>query len=48
MYGVGGLVGPSATGAVMDAIGSNGLPLSLGFLGFVLAVFAFGSVRISV
>jgi hypothetical protein len=40
MYGVGGLAGPSGTGAVMDAIGSNGLPLSLAFLGLALVVYA--------
>jgi len=40
MYGVGGLAGPSGTGAVMDAIGPNGLPLSLGFVGLALAIFA--------
>ena len=33
MFGIGGLVGPSGTGAVMDAIGPNGLPLSLGLMG---------------
>ena len=40
MYGVGGLAGPPGAGAVMDAIGPNGLPLSLAFLGFALTVFA--------
>ena len=40
MYGVGGLAGPPGAGAVMDAIGPNGLPVSLGFIGLALAVFA--------
>jgi MFS family permease len=36
MWGVGGIAGPSATGAVMDAIGVEGLPLMLGALSLVL------------
>jgi MFS family permease len=39
MYGVGGLGGPPSAGAVMDAIGPNGLPVSLGFMGLALAIF---------
>jgi MFS family permease len=40
MYGVGGLFGPPGAGTIMDMIGPNGLPLSLGFMGLALAVFA--------
>jgi MFS family permease len=37
MWGIGGISGPSATGAFMDAAGVEGLPLALGLLSFVLA-----------
>ena len=39
MYRVGGLADPPGAGAVMDAIGPNGLPVSLAFLGFALTIF---------
>jgi MFS family permease len=39
-WGVGGLTGPPATGAVMDAIGIQGLPLTLGLLCLGLAAVA--------
>ena len=48
MFGVGGLAGPSETGAVMDAIGPNGLPLSLGVIGFALAVFALAAEGVTI
>ena len=40
MYGIGGLTGPPGAGAVMDAIGPNGLPVSLGVISLALAAFA--------
>jgi MFS family permease len=40
MYGIGGLTGPPGAGAVMDAIGPNGLPVSLGVMSLALAAFA--------
>jgi MFS family permease len=39
-WGVGGLAGPPATGAVMDALGIQGLPATLGLLCFGLAAVA--------
>jgi MFS family permease len=39
-WGVGGMAGPPATGAVMDAIGVQGLPLTFGLLCFGLATVA--------
>jgi hypothetical protein len=36
MWGVGGVAGPAGTGAVMDAIGVQGLPVTLGLLCFGL------------
>jgi MFS family permease len=39
-WGVGGLTGPPATGVVMDAIGIQGLPVTLGLLCFGLAAVA--------
>lgn len=38
-WGAGGIAGPPAAGAVMDLIGVQGLPLTLGFLCFALAGF---------
>jgi MFS family permease len=40
MWGAGGMAGPPAAGAVMDAIGVQGLPLTLGLLCLGLAAFA--------
>jgi MFS family permease len=40
MWGVGGAAGPPATGAIMDAIGVQGLPLTFGLLCFGLATVA--------
>jgi MFS family permease len=40
MWGVGGTAGPPATGAIMDAIGVQGLPLTFGLLCFGLATVA--------
>ena len=37
MWGVGGLVGPPATGAIMDVFGVQGLPITLGLLCIALA-----------
>jgi MFS family permease len=37
MWGVGGLLGPLATGGVMDVIGVQGLPITLGLLCITLA-----------
>ncbi|TAX72059.1 MFS transporter [Rhizobium leguminosarum] len=39
VWGIGGIVGSPATGLAMQLIGHQGLPLSLGLLSFVLAVF---------
>ncbi|WP_457814124.1 hypothetical protein [Sinorhizobium meliloti] len=39
VWGIGGIVGSPATGLAMQLIGHQGLPLSLGLLCFVLAVF---------
>lgn len=38
VWGVGGIAGPPATGAVMDIIGVQGFPLTLGLLCLALAV----------
>jgi MFS family permease len=45
MWGIGGMAGPSATGTIMDAVGVQGLPLTLGFASFGLACFALLRVR---
>jgi MFS family permease len=45
MWGIGGIFGPSATGAVMDAVGPEGLPLALGLLSAVLVLASVGSLR---
>jgi MFS family permease len=37
-WGVGGIAGPPATGAIMDAIGVQGLPVTFGLLCFGLAM----------
>ncbi|TAU83651.1 MFS transporter [Rhizobium leguminosarum] len=39
VWGIGGIVGSPATGLAMQLIGHQGLPLFLGLLSFVLAVF---------
>ena len=36
-WGIGGIVGPPVTGAVMDVVGVQGFPLTLGLLCLVLA-----------
>jgi hypothetical protein len=36
MWGLGGITGPSGTGAIMNAIGVEGLPVVLGLLCLVL------------
>ncbi|BCH24387.1 MFS transporter [Mesorhizobium sp. L-8-3] len=41
-WGVGGIAGPPVTGAVMDIVGTQGLPLALGSLCFVLALLQTG------
>jgi MFS family permease len=38
MWGIGGIAGPSTTGAVMDAFGAEGLPVTLGLVCTALAV----------
>ena len=43
MWGAGGMVGPPATGAIMDMIGAQGLPVTFGVLCFGLA--AMGLLR---
>jgi MFS family permease len=43
MWGIGGMAGPPATGAMMDAIGVQGLPVTFGLLCFGLA--AIGLLR---
>jgi MFS family permease len=40
MWGLGGLAGPLITGSMMDTMGGQGLPLTLGFSCFCLAVVA--------
>jgi hypothetical protein len=40
MWGIGGITGPSATGALMNAIGVEGLPLVLGLLCLTLTAAA--------
>ena len=37
MWGVGGLLGPPSIGAIMDLIGVQGLPITLGLLCIALA-----------
>jgi hypothetical protein len=37
MWGIGGMAGPPATGAFMDLIGVQGLPITFGLLCFGLA-----------
>jgi hypothetical protein len=39
VWGIGGIVGSPATGLAMQLIGHQGLPLSLGLLSCMLAVF---------
>lgn len=41
MWGIGGLIGPAAAGAAMDAVGAVGLPL---VLGTVFAILAAGAI----
>jgi MFS family permease len=41
MWGAGGMAGPAGTGAVMGAMGVQGLPVTLGLLCVVLAALAF-------
>lgn len=38
MWGIGGIAGPPATGAAMDVVGIQGLPLTLGAMSLALAV----------
>jgi hypothetical protein len=40
MWGLGGIAVPPAAGAAMDIIGAPGLPLTLGFMCLLLAVFS--------
>jgi hypothetical protein len=40
MWGAGGMAGPAGTGAIMDAIGVQGLPVTLGLLCALLATLA--------
>jgi hypothetical protein len=43
MWGIGGMAGPTAVGTMMNAIGLQGLPLTLGLVCISLA--AFGLLR---
>ena len=45
MWGIGGIFGPSATGAIMDAVGVEGLPLVLGSLSALLTLASLGGLR---
>ena len=45
MWGIGGIAGPPAAGAAMDAIGLQGLPLTLGLICFALAATALPASR---
>lgn len=45
VWGIGGIVGSPATGLVMQLIGHQGLPVSLGLLSCVLAVFLIAKRR---
>ena len=45
VWGIGGMVGSPATGLAMQLIGHHGLPLSLGLLCSILAVFLMAERR---